>query len=117
VIRVFPAVPSSWRDVTIHNGRTQGAFLVSVRRTGGVTRFVRILSLAGEPCLVRTGIPGQLSARTGTGRTATVTKVDSQTVRVDLRNGEEIVLTPAGTNPALTIAPVNAGPVFRWGLS
>jgi hypothetical protein len=117
VIRVFPAVPSSWPDVTIHNGRTQGAFLVSARRTGGVTRFVRILSLAGEPCLVRTGMPGQLTAKTDTGRVPTVTKVDAQTVRIDLRRGEESVLYPAGTNPALTIAPVDAGPVFRWGLS
>jgi hypothetical protein len=116
VIRFFPALPSGWHDVTVHNGRTQGAFLVSARRTGGVTRFVRVLSLAGEPCVLRTGIPGQLTAKTNTGRTPTLTTVDAQTVRVDLRRNEEIVLYPAGTNPALTIAPVNAGPAYRWGM-
>ncbi len=116
VIRVFPAVPAAWKDVTVHNGRCQGSFLVSARRTGGVTRFVRVLSLAGEPCLVRTGMPGTLTAKTNTGRTPTVTRVDAQTVRIDLRTGEEVVLYPAGTGPALTIAPVDAGTTFRWGL-
>ncbi|HEU4426994.1 MAG TPA: carbohydrate-binding protein, partial [Pilimelia sp.] len=56
VIRVFPGVPSAWRDVTLHDFRTQGAFLVSAARTGGVTRFVRLRSLAGEPCRLKHGI-------------------------------------------------------------
>lgn len=46
-----------------------------------------------------------------------LTQVDSRTVQVDLRTDEEVVLYPAGTDPALTIAPVDAGPVFRWGLA
>src|SRR5436305_2439720 len=116
IIRIFPAVPAAWKDVTVHNGRCQGSFLVSARRTGGVTRFVRVLSLAGEPCLVRTGFTGTLTAKTNTGRVPKVTQVDARTVQVDLRTGEEVVLYPAGTSPALTIAPVDAGPVFRWGL-
>ena len=117
VLRVFPALPKAWQDVTIHNGRCQGSFLVSARRTGGVTRFVRVLSLAGEPCVVRTGMSGTLTAKTNTGRTPTITRVDAQTVRVDLRKGEEVVLYPAGTSPALTIAPVNVGTPFHWGMS
>jgi len=56
VIRVFPAVPSAWTDVTLHDFRTQGAFLVSAVRTGGLTRFVRLRSLAGERCRLKPGI-------------------------------------------------------------
>jgi hypothetical protein len=56
VIRVFPAVPATWADVTLHDFRTQGAFLVSASRTSGVTRFVRVRSLAGEPCKLKPGI-------------------------------------------------------------
>ncbi|MDF2958537.1 MAG: afcA1 [Paenibacillus sp.] len=55
-IRVFPAVPDAWKDVTIHDMRAEGGFLVSAIRREGVTQLVRIKSLAGEPCLVRTGI-------------------------------------------------------------
>jgi hypothetical protein len=55
-IRVFPAVPGAWQNVTLHDFRTQGAFLVSAARTGGVTRFVRVRSLAGEPLRLKPGI-------------------------------------------------------------
>ncbi len=57
-VRVFPAVPPSWADVTLHDFRTQGAFLVSAARTGGVTRFIRVRSLAGEPLRLKHGIGG-----------------------------------------------------------
>jgi hypothetical protein len=56
VIRIFPAVPSAWPDVTLHDFLTQGAFRVTAVRRGGATRFVRVRSLAGEVCRVRPGI-------------------------------------------------------------
>lgn len=59
-IRVFPAVPSVWKDVEFHDLRTEGAFLVSAKRRGGVTQWVRIKSLAGEPCRVRPGLGGRI---------------------------------------------------------
>lgn len=34
VIRVFPALPAAWKDLTVHNFRTQGAFLLSAVREG-----------------------------------------------------------------------------------
>lgn len=49
-IRVFPALPAAWKDVTIHNLRAEGGFLVSAARREGRTQWVRITSLAGEPC-------------------------------------------------------------------
>ena len=52
VIRIFPAVPAAWADVTLDDFRTQGAFLVSAVRRAGGTRFVKVHSLAGEPCRV-----------------------------------------------------------------
>jgi hypothetical protein len=116
VIRVFPALPAAWRDVTVHDLRAHGAFLVSARRTAGVTRFVRVLSLAGQPCVLRTGIPGALAARSSLGRTPTLTPVDTRTVTVDVQRAEEVVVYPAGTTPDLTIAPVATGGTFRWGL-
>lgn len=60
VIRVFPAVPSAWADLTLHDFRTQGAFLVSAVRTAGKTRFIRIRSLAGEPLKLKHGLGGRL---------------------------------------------------------
>ncbi len=72
VIRIFPAVPASWRDVTLHDFRTEGAFLVSASRTGGVTRFVRVRSLAGEPLRVRPGIGSAPAGSTYQAENATI---------------------------------------------
>ncbi|WP_051366963.1 glycosyl hydrolase family 95 catalytic domain-containing protein [Hamadaea tsunoensis] len=55
-VRVFPAVPSAWADVTLKDFRTQGAFLVSAVRSAGTTRWVAVRSLAGEPLRLRHGI-------------------------------------------------------------
>jgi alpha-L-fucosidase 2 len=35
VVRLFPAIPSSWDDVSFHRLRAEGAFLLSARRVGG----------------------------------------------------------------------------------
>ena len=37
-IRIFPGVPESWKDVTFHNLRAEGAFLVSAQRRDGKTQ-------------------------------------------------------------------------------
>ena len=47
VVRVFPAVPNSWRDVSFSTLRAEGALLVSAVRAAGKTRSVRIVSEKG----------------------------------------------------------------------
>jgi alpha-L-fucosidase 2 len=49
-LRVFPAVPSSWEDVSFETLRAEGAFLVSAQRRGGAVQRVTIVSVAGAPC-------------------------------------------------------------------
>ncbi|MCE5278224.1 MAG: glycoside hydrolase N-terminal domain-containing protein [Planctomycetaceae bacterium] len=50
VIRVFPAVPANWGDVSFAALRATGAFLVSARRCQGATQRVCIVSEKGGPC-------------------------------------------------------------------
>jgi hypothetical protein len=38
--------------------RAAGAFLVSSKRTGNVTQFIRLVSEVGSPCLLRSDMPG-----------------------------------------------------------
>ncbi|MEU5770962.1 Tat pathway signal sequence domain protein [Streptomyces asoensis] len=116
VIRVFPAVPTAWADVTLHDFRTEGAFLVSAVRTAGRTRFVRIRSLAGEPLSVRHGLTGRLTVLLDDGTTATTRDLGDGVLFVDLPKGRE-VLIHAGTRPDLVIAPVAVSePGAAWGL-
>ncbi|MFL6077359.1 MAG: glycosyl hydrolase family 95 catalytic domain-containing protein [Mycobacteriales bacterium] len=117
VIRVFPAVPAAWPDVTVHNVRTQGAFLLSAARSGGATRWVGVRSLAGAPCRVRPGFAGPYTVRGGSGRRVPWRVLPGGDLALDLRRGEEAVVYPAGSRPDLTVAPVPiALPSPPWGL-
>ena len=46
-IRVFPAIPASWIDVSFKTLRAEGAFLVSASRRDGATQTVEIISEKG----------------------------------------------------------------------
>jgi alpha-L-fucosidase 2 len=46
-IRIFPAVPDSWRDASFETLRAQGAFLVSAKRIDGQVMEVRIVAEKG----------------------------------------------------------------------
>jgi hypothetical protein len=52
-IRVFPALPAAWRDVSFRTLRAEGGFLVSALRQDGETTMVRVTSEAGEPAVLR----------------------------------------------------------------
>ncbi|MEV8350723.1 glycoside hydrolase family 95-like protein [Streptomyces niveus] len=62
-VRVFPAVPGAWQDAQIHNLRAQGAFMVSARRDGGRTEYVRVRSLASEPLKLAHSLEGPVTVR------------------------------------------------------
>ena len=57
-IRIFPAMPQEWSAATYQNLRSEGAFLVSAIRKDGKTSWIRIESLAGEPCKVKPNFSG-----------------------------------------------------------
>src|SRR6266498_955475 len=92
VVRVFPAVPATWPDVTVHNFRTQGAFLLSAARRGGATQWVRVASEAGAPCVLRTGIAGPLAVRLRDGREPHWRTLPTGDVEIDLRRGQEALV-------------------------
>lgn len=46
-IRLFPAIPAGWREVSFRGLRAEGAFVVSATRNGGRTEAVQIVSEAG----------------------------------------------------------------------
>jgi alpha-L-fucosidase 2 len=117
VIRVFPAVPQAWPDVTLHNFRTQGAFLLTAVRRQGATEWVRVRSEAGSPCVLRTGVAGPLAVRGRDGRAPRWRQLSNGDVSIELRAGQEALVYPRGSRPDLTVAPVPpTGPTAAWGL-
>lgn len=96
---MFPALPAAWQDLTVHRFRTQGAFLLSAVRRGGITRWVRLVSEAGAPCVVRHGIAGPIEVRDGHGRPLRHEDAGDGAVRIALRKGESALVTARGTGP------------------
>lgn len=117
VIRLFPAVPAGWRDVTLHDFRTQGAFLLSAVREGGATRWVRVFSEAGAPCVLRTDLDGPVEVTDGAGRPLEWASLDNGDLRIELPRGQEAWVYPRGSRPAPVVRPVTPNaPAQRWGL-
>lgn len=111
-IRVFPAVPSVWQDVCYEDLRTEGAFLVSAVRKGGKTVHIRIESLAGEPCILRTDMVNPV-VKLGN---AVLNSIAPGEYRLDLKKGESVVLTPKGVDVCLATEVSGEGQNF-FGLN
>lgn len=112
-IRVFPGVPGDWKDATFDKLRAEGAFLVSASRKDGKTQWVKIESLAGEPCRVKTDILSPKCDRPAK-------PLADNVLEVTLAKGEAAVIYPAGlaTPPSPVPEPVTADPqqVNSFGL-
>ena len=51
-VRIFPAIPPSWKDVSFRTLRTEGAFLVSAAMRDGKVSEVKVRSTVGGPLRV-----------------------------------------------------------------
>lgn len=114
LIRVFPGIPTAWADVVFADLRTEGAFLVSAKREKGQTQWVRVESLAGEPCKIRTGLAGQVMAKGC--RPFKLTDLGKGNIEVDLVRGENVLLYLGELPPMLDFKPIAiTGPTNPWG--
>ncbi|TCO64533.1 glycosyl hydrolase family 95 catalytic domain-containing protein [Actinocrispum wychmicini] len=114
VIRLFPAAP--WPDLAVQDFRTQGAFLLSAARQGGQNRWMRVVSEAGAPCVLRPGITGDLAVTDRSGRDLRWREVAVGTIEVDLRRGEEARVHRRGDQPDFVVQPVPGTAATPWGL-
>ena len=105
IIRIFPAMPDTWKEGSFDQLRTQGAFLVSAKRTDGQTQWVKVKSLVGEPCIVK--IKGWTTAiQANKGRKYAITPLSKNEFSIDIKAGEEVMLVPAAYSKIEPIVPV-----------
>ena len=107
-IRIFPAVPASWTDVTLHNFRTEGAFLVSAVRKDGKTLWVRVKSLAGEPCRIQPSLEGEVKVY-APGKSISMRKIGAGLYELSLKRGDEVLLYVGDQIPEAVVLPVPIG--------
>lgn len=103
-IRVFPALPDSWQDVAFHDFRAEGAFLVSASRKNGKTEFVRIKSLAGEPCILNPSM--NEIPRVSSQQMIKIEAMENGCYSIDLKKGEEVVLYAGNEKPDARFEPL-----------
>jgi alpha-L-fucosidase 2 len=115
VIRVFPAIPISWKESSFDKLLAKDGFEVAAVRKNGKTSFIKIKSLAGQPCIVKTDLQGDIKA--SGKRKFTVIKKDDGSLIIDLKKGEEVFLY-TGQKPASFTLTESAGDnnFNYWGL-
>jgi len=112
-IRIFPAIPATWKDIAYSGLRTEGAFKVSASRKQGKTQFIHIKSLAGEPCIVTTDIVNPIFEGK---RNFTIQSFPNNTFQIDLKKGEEVFISPQGEKPDFIISPIPHTSKNHYGL-
>jgi alpha-L-fucosidase 2 len=113
VLRVFPAMPTTWTDAAFDRLRADGAFLVSAVRQNGRTSWVRIESLAGEPCRLVVTDWDTAVVRAHAGPVPRVTKRTAGDYVIDLRKGASVVLARDDATPLPDLSPVTLPPSAR----
>ncbi|KAA3614247.1 MAG: hypothetical protein DWQ01_00670 [Planctomycetota bacterium] len=90
LIRLFPALPSDWEDVSFDRLRAEGAFLISARFAAGTVRRVEIVSEKGGECRIQNPWPNaELSVQ---GMRLKDMKRTEEELRFPTSPGQEVVL-------------------------
>jgi len=113
-ISVFPAIPATWKDAVFHDLRAEGAFLVSAERKDGKTSWIRVKSLAGEPCRIKTDLPATMSIHIN-GRRIDSKSAGNGIYELPLAKGDEAVLT-ADTKVSPVVRPLPSLQPNPWGI-
>ncbi|MDE1191922.1 MAG: hypothetical protein PW786_07280 [Arachidicoccus sp.] len=114
-VRVFPAVPATWQDVSFEDMRADGAFLISAVRKEGKTRWIKIKSLEGGKCTFVTDLKGTL--KTKSDNQANLIKVGVNTYQINLVKGQSVIIYANADDVNIAAAPVslNNQTLNYWG--
>jgi len=115
-IRVFPAIPSSWKNLSFKQWRAEGAFLIDADKIDGDTKYIQIESLAGGTCVLVTDMDNfSLTSSKRKSFDYITTKQEGKTViHINaIVPGEVIKLTAKGYQQKTT-ADVNYTQYENW---
>ncbi len=93
-IRIFPAIPDSWKEVSFRKLRTEGAFLVSADRERGSTVKVKIE--ADNSGILSLADPFDGRLYTICGKTEHIIPDKQGIIQMDLDAGQVVTLEAPG---------------------
>jgi alpha-L-rhamnosidase len=115
-IRVFGAMPKVWTEAVFHDLRAEGAFLVGAEWKDGKTEWLRIRSLAGEPCRVATDLADSF-VLSSTQPDCAAKKIVDGLLEINLAKGQELLLRRTATVvPQVTPLPAGDGVSNFYGV-
>ncbi len=91
IVRLFPAIPASWRDVSFRDLRAQGAFLISATMTDGRVTEVTIDPTMGGTLKLANPFPAGASPHISGAVSATL---DGGVWTIETRKGKPVRLRP-----------------------
>jgi len=86
VVRIFPAIPKSWENVSFNRLRAQGAFLICAEKKDGWMTFVKIYSEKGGVLKVTNPFVGKDVRITGTYDF----EISDAVIKIDTSPGDKI---------------------------
>jgi alpha-L-fucosidase 2 len=93
-IRIFPAIPTDWQDVSFTKLRAEGAFLVSAERRDGQIRRVAIMAEKGGLCRLENPFPGSNFHAEGIAKK--VLQEKDNEIHLKMSPGQRVILTSEG---------------------
>jgi hypothetical protein len=122
IIRVFPAVPGAWADVSFDHLRTEGAFLISAVYKDHQTRWVKVKATVDGICTINPGFDAaaHVHLRSARGRLRQQDLISQQnsglvnfskdmakgTYQIKMQKGEEMLLYTDKTDLNIPLGPV-----------
>ena len=89
VVKIFPAIPKSWKDVSFEKLRTVGAFLVSAEMRNGEVQKVEIDSDTGGAFSMDNPFPSGKYGYKGD-----IEIIESgEMIKINMVKGQKIILT------------------------
>ncbi len=92
VIRIFPGVPSWWRDVSFSGMRAEGAFLIDAKMVGGKIARVKVFSEKGSHLRIENNIAKAVLVKRDINDTEEI--VSDDIIEISTHPGETITLMP-----------------------
>ena len=90
-IKIFPAIPDSWKDCAFERLRAEGGFDVSARMADGKLSWVRIYNDAGNTC--RVYLPDWDVPVLANGSKGTITPCGDGYFDIEISQGAEVVIS------------------------
>lgn len=89
-VRVFPAVPTNWKNIEFKNWLAEGAFEVSAKLRDGKVERLEIKSLAGTPLILNAQLKKPQASINK--KAVKLTEVGSNVFNANLAKGETLII-------------------------